>query len=388
MNTLILIRQRYPTLAQSDRKLADFLLQFPDYARHLSSQQLAAEAGVSQSSVVKFSQKLGYKGFPALKLAISEALASQSNIHSVAVHNEILGDDPLRLVGEKLIKENVAAMHASLDINPEEKLLASVGLLRNARRIVLTGIGASGLVAKNFSWKLMKIGLNAVAEQDMHALLATVQAMEPEDLLVALSYSGERREINLAADEALRVGARILAITGFTPNALQQRATQCLYTIAEEQATRSAAISSTSAQMMLADLLFMALVQQDLEKAPERIRHSEALVKKTGLSNKWAYNARPVCVVSEIFLMALLITKKCINCDMCEPECPNEAISMGDNIYQIDTSRCTECVGHYETPTCQKVCPIPNTIIKDPAHAENEEQLWDKFVLLHHADKI
>ncbi len=280
MNTLILIRQRYPTLAQSDRKLADFLLQFPDYARHLSSQQLAAEAGVSQSSVVKFSQKLGYKGFPALKLAISEALASQSNIHSVAVHNEILGDDPLRLVGEKLIKENVAAMHASLDINPEEKLLASVGLLRNARRIVLTGIGASGLVAKNFSWKLMKIGLNAVAEQDMHALLATVQAMEPEDLLVALSYSGERREINLAADEALRVGARILAITGFTPNALQQRATQCLYTIAEEQATRSAAISSTSAQVMLADLLFMALVQQDLEKAPERIRHSEALVKK------------------------------------------------------------------------------------------------------------
>ncbi|EOI3556707.1 MurR/RpiR family transcriptional regulator [Cronobacter dublinensis] len=280
MNTLILIRQRYPTLAQSDRKLADFLLQFPDYARHLSSQQLAAEAGVSQSSVVKFSQKLGYKGFPALKLAVSEALASQSNIHSIAVHNEILGDDPLRLVGEKLIKENLAAMHASLDINPEEKLLASVGLLRNARRIVLTGIGASGLVAKNFSWKLMKIGLNAVAEQDMHALLATVQAMEPEDLLVALSYSGERREINLAADEALRVGARILAITGFTPNALQQRATQCLYTIAEEQATRSAAISSTSAQMMLADLLFMALVQQDLEKAPERIRHSEALVKK------------------------------------------------------------------------------------------------------------
>ncbi|NUW60516.1 MurR/RpiR family transcriptional regulator [Cronobacter muytjensii] len=280
MNTLILIRQRYPTLAQSDRKLADFLLQFPDYARHLSSQQLATEAGVSQSSVVKFSQKLGYKGFPALKLAISEALASQSNIHSIAVHNEILGDDPLRLVGEKLIKENLAAMHASLDINPEEKLLASVGLLRNARRIVLTGIGASGLVAKNFSWKLMKIGLNAVAEQDMHALLATVQALEPEDLLVAISYSGERREINLAADEALRVGARILAITGFTPNALQQRATQCLYTIAEEQATRSAAISSTSAQMMLADLLFMALVQQDLEKAPERIRHSEALVKK------------------------------------------------------------------------------------------------------------
>ncbi|WP_312412402.1 YfhL family 4Fe-4S dicluster ferredoxin [Pseudescherichia sp.] len=86
--------------------------------------------------------------------------------------------------------------------------------------------------------------------------------------------------------------------------------------------------------------------------------------------------------------MALLITKKCINCDMCEPECPNEAISMGESVYEIDSDRCTECVGHYETPTCQKVCPIPNTILKDPAYIESQEQLWDKFVLLHHADKI
>lgn len=280
MNCLLRIRTRYPTLAQSDRKLADFLLADPQRVLYLSSQQLAEEAGISQSSVVKFSQKLGFKGFPAMKLAMSEALASGQNPHSVPVHNQILGDDPLRMVGEKLIKENITAMHASLDINTEERLLASVGLLRNARRVLLVGIGASGLVAKNLSWKLMKIGVNAVAEQDMHALLATVQAMSSEDLLLAISYSGERREINLAADEALRVGMKILALTGFTPNALQQRATLCLYTIAEEQATRSAAISSTSAQMMLIDLLFMALVQQDLENAPQRIRNSEALVKR------------------------------------------------------------------------------------------------------------
>nr|WP_159464371.1 MurR/RpiR family transcriptional regulator [Scandinavium goeteborgense] len=280
MNCLIRIRQRYSGLAQSDKKLADFILAQPDEARYLSSQQLAGVAGVSQSSVVKFAQKLGFKGFPALKLALSEALASNPNPQSMPVHNQIRGDDPLRLVGEKLIKDNISAMHASLDVNTEEKLRESIDLLRNARRIVLTGIGASGLVAQNFSWKLMKIGFNAVAEQDMHALLATVQAMTSDDLLLAISYSGERREINLAADETLRVGGKILAITGFSPNALQQRASHCLYTIAEELATRSAAISSTSAQMMLTDLLFMGLVQQDLEHAPDRIRHSEALVKK------------------------------------------------------------------------------------------------------------
>ncbi|AOR62110.1 ferredoxin [Pectobacterium actinidiae] len=86
--------------------------------------------------------------------------------------------------------------------------------------------------------------------------------------------------------------------------------------------------------------------------------------------------------------MALLITHKCINCDMCEPECPNQAISMGMDIYEIDTTLCTECVGHYDTPTCQKVCPIDNTIVKDPNHIEGNEQLWEKYVLMHHADRI
>ena len=86
--------------------------------------------------------------------------------------------------------------------------------------------------------------------------------------------------------------------------------------------------------------------------------------------------------------MALLITKKCINCDMCEPECPNDAIHMGNEIYEIDSNLCTECVGHYDKPTCQSVCPITSTIITDPKRTETQEQLWDKFVAIHHADKI
>lgn len=73
---------------------------------------------------------------------------------------------------------------------------------------------------------------------------------------------------------------------------------------------------------------------------------------------------------------------------MCEPECPNNAIYMGDEIYEIDADLCTECVGHYDKPTCQSVCPINNTIITDPQHIETQEQLWDKFVMIHHADKI
>ncbi len=65
--------------------------------------------------------------------------------------------------------------------------------------------------------------------------------------------------------------------------------------------------------------------------------------------------------------MALLITSKCINCDMCEPECPNQAISEGYKIYEIDVDLCTECIGYYDQPTCIQVCPIDCIIpILDP----------------------
>lgn len=76
--------------------------------------------------------------------------------------------------------------------------------------------------------------------------------------------------------------------------------------------------------------------------------------------------------------MALMITDECINCDVCEPECPNNAISPGDEIYVIDHNRCTECVGHYDEPQCVAVCPV-DCIPKDPEHPETKDQLQLKY---------
>ena len=76
--------------------------------------------------------------------------------------------------------------------------------------------------------------------------------------------------------------------------------------------------------------------------------------------------------------MALLITDECIACDACVDECPNGAISEGDPIYVIDTDKCTECVGHYDEPQCQQVCPV-DCIPHDPNHVESKEQLLKKY---------
>lgn len=79
--------------------------------------------------------------------------------------------------------------------------------------------------------------------------------------------------------------------------------------------------------------------------------------------------------------MALMITDECINCDVCEPECPNEAIYPGEEIYEIDPDLCTQCVGHFEEPQCQLVCPV-ECIPLDPAHLETQQQLEEKYRLL------
>ena len=81
--------------------------------------------------------------------------------------------------------------------------------------------------------------------------------------------------------------------------------------------------------------------------------------------------------------MALTITDECINCDVCEPQCPNQAISMGEAFYVIDPELCTECVGHFDTPQCVEVCPV-DCIPEHPDYPETPGQLMEKFLRLTH----
>jgi len=84
--------------------------------------------------------------------------------------------------------------------------------------------------------------------------------------------------------------------------------------------------------------------------------------------------------------MSLFITDECINCDVCEPECPNSAITQGDEIYEIDPALCTECVGHFDEPQCVEVCPV-DCIPSDPDHVETQGQLKEKYDILMAAAK-
>ncbi len=82
-----------------------------------------------------------------------------------------------------------------------------------------------------------------------------------------------------------------------------------------------------------------------------------------------------------VYSMSLIITDDCINCDVCEPECPNGAISQGEEIYVIDPNLCTECVGHYDEPQCQQVCPV-DCIPLDENHVESKDELMEKYLII------
>lgn len=79
--------------------------------------------------------------------------------------------------------------------------------------------------------------------------------------------------------------------------------------------------------------------------------------------------------------MALKITEECINCDVCEPVCPNQAIRMGPDIYIIDPLKCTECVGHFDKPQCKIFCPV-DCIPQDESYIEDKDALYKKFLSL------
>lgn len=80
-----------------------------------------------------------------------------------------------------------------------------------------------------------------------------------------------------------------------------------------------------------------------------------------------------------------MITDECINCDVCEPECPNEAIFQGEEIYEIDAGKCTECIGHFDNPQCQEVCPV-ECIPVNPQKVESKDELLQKYRRLTNLD--
>lgn len=258
------IRALLPSLSNSEEKLANFILKEPNLLRDLSSQKLATTVGVSQSSVVKFAQKLKYKGYPALKLAILDDISNAAADHN-QLHGSITVDDDYFKMSNKLVKSKIAVLQQTQSLNDQKAISQSIELLLKANRVMLTGLGGSNLVAKDFCFKLQKLGITALSEVDGHAQLALATTLTSKDVVFAISESGVTREVVNIVKEAKYNKTPIISVTKFGETAISNMADVKLYSVAEEVSTRISSILARTAQELIIDVLFIALMQQSDE---------------------------------------------------------------------------------------------------------------------------
>lgn len=277
MSVLNRINAKLDGMAPGDREIGRYIVDNPDQMLRLSTAALAAEIGRSQSSVVKFSQKLGYASYQELKLAVSEAKAQEWHVPAGVIHGSIEVGDSYQVILKKLIGSKLLSMQRTVAANTERVISRALELLDGARRIHLVGVGASSLVARDFSYKLMKLGRNVLHDSDSHIQMANVSTLGPGDVLFALSYSGASIETLRIAELARKRGTVVIAVTGVHDNPLSRVADICLYTIADEERARSSSITARDAQLALTDLLFILLLQRQPD-ANEYVHNSEVAV--------------------------------------------------------------------------------------------------------------
>jgi DNA-binding MurR/RpiR family transcriptional regulator len=277
MSVLKQIHAKLDGMAPGDREIGQYIVDNPDQMLRLSTAALAAEIGRSQSSVVKFSQKLGYASYQELKLAVSEAKAQDWQVPAGVIHGSIEVGDTYPVILKKLIGSKLLSMQQTVAANTERIIGRTLELLDGARRIHLVGVGASSLVARDFSYKLMKLGRNVLHDSDSHIQMANAATLGPGDVLFALSYSGASIETLRIAELARKRGTMVIAVTGLHDNPLSRVADIRLFTIADEERARSSSITARDAQLTLTDLLFILLVQKQPD-ANDYVHNSEAAV--------------------------------------------------------------------------------------------------------------
>ncbi|MER8881310.1 MurR/RpiR family transcriptional regulator [Mesorhizobium sp. M0074] len=277
MSVLKKIEAKLEVMAPGDREIGRYIVDNPDEMLRLSTAALAAEIGRSQSSVVKFSQKLGYSSYQELKLAVSEAKSQEWHVPAGMIHGSIEVGDSYLVILRKLIGSKLLSMQQTVAANTEQEIGKALEALNDARRIHLAGVGASSLVARDFSYKLMKLGRNVLHDSDSHVQMANVSTLGRGDVLFALSYSGASIETLRIAELARKRGTTVIAVTGLRDNPLSRVADIRLHTIANEERARSSSITARDAQLTLTDLLFILLVQKQPD-ANEYVHNSELAV--------------------------------------------------------------------------------------------------------------
>lgn len=262
------IRSALGNLSSSERRVADFVLAAPGKASRMTVGDLARECATSEATVVRFCRNAGFDGFRDLRIALAtevgrNAVTGVPQPLTVGVEPGDSVDTIVKKVAAADIRAITDTSH-SLDL---QALETAVSMVRNATRIQVFGVGASGLVAEDLGQKVFRIGMPVSVATEVHAALTAVALFGPGDVAIGISHSGETVDILEPLQLARNVGAGTIAITNEASSSLAKSADCVLTTVSDETGFRSGAMASRSAQMLVVDCLFLACAISDFERS-------------------------------------------------------------------------------------------------------------------------
>ncbi len=254
MSCLLQIRSIRDEMSANEKKLADFILTNSALLRDYSSQQLASAVGVSQSSVVKFCQKLGFKGYPDIKMAVSEAIAKNSSVNGDR-STKRFANAALDEVSDKLLKNKLEAVTATIELNNEDSFISSIDAIKSASRILIVGSGSSNFVAKHFAVGLIQAGKVAFSSSDSTYQSQFLKTLAENDVLILLSSNGGLNLSDAILKDCRARDVKIIRIGKYSSNTNYHMSDIYLSTISKNETEDPFGVAKRAAQQHVVDIL-------------------------------------------------------------------------------------------------------------------------------------
>lgn len=260
--TLLKIRKEYSSFHGNYIRIADRILADPALLIRGKVADVARSCGCDSAQIIRFCKKLGFGGFSDMKQAIIRDLIP---FQTEATPEELNDKQGFRQLAHDFRAGYRRVVDDTVTMFDEEILLQAVGAIRGAHRIMICGVGASGIVGEDFQMKLVRMGYPAHCHGEPATRRMLCALLGKGDLMIAISFRGKNREVLECAKLAKGNGCRILAITNFRTSPLAEMSDIPLLTAAEEDDFRIGAMTSRLSQLMVVDMLAVLLATRDME---------------------------------------------------------------------------------------------------------------------------
>jgi DNA-binding MurR/RpiR family transcriptional regulator len=254
--------------------VADVILARPELAIYASVNEVAAAAGVSEATVMRFCRLLGFRGFQDFKIALARELVTPIK----RLHEEVAeGDDAATMV-HKVFQANLAALQDTLAVLDMEAMASAAQWLQAARLLLLIGVGTSGPIVEDAANKFFRLGLLVRAVTDAHLMMMAAALLTPADVLLAVSHSGSTRDTVETAKTAKNAGARVICITNNSLSPLTKTADLVLVTASRETRFRQEAMASRLCQTSIIDSLYTLMALARPQEALQNLAKIENVI--------------------------------------------------------------------------------------------------------------